>query len=233
MARLVFKKRMDTTEDQHHADEQINQWARIWNASVYNGEHVNVLFWKQREEGAVRKSQCADSNPPTGHNQTTNKHPPRFLQHVKMQQLKTSARHVAVEELQKFKRIIRTFSKTIAVAHDKLPPKIIKRFDDETLAELIELFRRCDEMGKWLAAWREATMVMIPKSEEFKWRVIAMLVTSYRVWAKAASEEASDWMRSLKREWIANGPKKTIGDRTRHGRARDRHCSHDGRSKKW
>ena len=35
-----------------------------------------------------------------------------------------------------------------------------------------------------------------------------MLVTPYRVWARAAGEDVSRWMTSLDRQWIANGPGK-------------------------
>ena len=52
-------------------------------------------------------------------------------------------------------------------------------------------------------------MVMIPKAEAFKWRLIAMLVTPYRVWARVASEDVSSWMKQLDRDWVANGPKKS------------------------
>ena len=55
-------------------------------------------------------------------------------------------------------------------------------------------------------------MVMIPKAEAFKWRLIAMLVTPYRIWARSAGEDVSKWMSSLKRDWIANGPKKSAED---------------------
>ena len=41
MERPVSKSKMDTTEDQHHADEQIHQWADVWGAKVDNGEYVN------------------------------------------------------------------------------------------------------------------------------------------------------------------------------------------------
>ena len=51
-------------------------------------------------------------------------------------------------------------------------------------------------------------MVMIPKAQVGKWRLIAMLVTPYRVWARAAGEDVSRWMSSLDRDWIANGPGK-------------------------
>ena len=39
-----------------------------------------------------------------------------------------------------------------------------------------------------------------------------MLVTPYRVWARAAGEDVSRWMTSLNMEWIANGPKKSAED---------------------
>ena len=51
-------------------------------------------------------------------------------------------------------------------------------------------------------------MVMIPKAEQYKWRLIALLVTPYRIWAREAGKKVSMWMSRLKRDWIANGPKK-------------------------
>ena len=51
-------------------------------------------------------------------------------------------------------------------------------------------------------------MVMIPKAQVGKWRLIAMLVTPYRIWARGAGEDVSRWMASLDREWVANGPAK-------------------------
>ena len=48
-------------------------------------------------------------------------------------------------------------------------------------------------------------MVMIPKSEAYKWRLIAMLCTLCRVWAGRGGEDVSTWMKSLKRPWISNG----------------------------
>ena len=97
-------------------------------------------------------------------------------------------------ELDKFKRIIRSFSYNTAVAHDKLPPRMLEHLDDETLKELILFYKRVEHVGSWPQAWRVATMVMIPKAEAFKWRLIAMLVTPYRIWARAAGEDVSAWM---------------------------------------
>ena len=55
-------------------------------------------------------------------------------------------------------------------------------------------------------------MVMLPKAEAFKWRLIAMLVTPYRVWARVAGEDVSTWMKKLRKDWVANGPKKSSED---------------------
>ena len=38
-ARPVSREKMVTTENQHHADEQISVWAKVWKAEVQN-EHV-------------------------------------------------------------------------------------------------------------------------------------------------------------------------------------------------
>ena len=55
-------------------------------------------------------------------------------------------------------------------------------------------------------------MVMISKAEQFKWRLIALLVTPYRIWARDAGRKISAWTTGLKRDWIANGPKKSSED---------------------
>ena len=39
-----------------------------------------------------------------------------------------------------------------------------------------------------------------------------MLVTPYRVWARAAGEDVSVWMKQLNKSWVANGPKKSSED---------------------
>ena len=115
-------------------------------------------------------------------------------------------------ELEKFKRIIRSFSYGTAMAHDRLPPRVMEHLDDETLKELIVLYKRVEHQGGWPNSWRIATMVMLPKAEAFKWRLIAMLVIPYRIWVRAAGEDVSVWMSSLDRDWIANGPKKSAED---------------------
>ena len=74
------------------------------------------------------------------------------------------------------------FSNTTAMAHDKLPPRILEHLGDSTVEELLLLFKRAEREGRWLEEWRIATLVMIPKAEAYKWRRIAMLVTPYRVW---------------------------------------------------
>ena len=81
------------------------------------------------------------------------------------------------QELNKFKRVIRSFSWGTAMAHDKMQPRIMEHLDDDTLKELIAFYKRVEDEGEWPDSWRIATMVMIPKTEAFKWRLIAMLVT--------------------------------------------------------
>ena len=51
-------------------------------------------------------------------------------------------------------------------------------------------------------------MAKIPKAEALKWWLIAMLCTTYHVWARRACEGVSAWMASLNRPWIANGTKR-------------------------
>ena len=65
---------------------------------------------------------------------------------------------------------------------------------------------------RWPEAWRHAIMVMIPKAVADKWRLIAMLVTPYRVWARRAGEDVSKWSEKMQRqghEWIHYGPGKS------------------------
>ena len=57
-----------------------------------------------------------------------------------------------------------------------------------------------------------STMVMIPKTEENKWRLIAILATPYRVWARRAGELVSIWaekMADYGASWIGYGPGKS------------------------
>ena len=105
-----------------------------------------------------------------------------------------------------------SFSSSTATAHDKLPPRILEHLDDGTIREILLLFKRAEHEGRWPEQWRVATLVMIPKAEAYKWRLIAMLVTPYRVWARMEGEKVFVWMSSLKRTWIANGPKQSAED---------------------
>ena len=50
---------------------------------------------------------------------------------------------------------------------------------------------------------------MLPKSEAYKWHLIAMLYRMYRIWARHGGEDISRWMASLKRVWVANELKKS------------------------
>ena len=117
-------------------------------------------------------------------------------------------RHITKSEIDNLRRIISSFNGNTAVAYDNLSPRALANLSDTAIAHLLRMYKRCEAEGRWPTAWRMATMVMIPKSEIGKWRLIAMLVTPYRVWARAAGEDVSRWMASLDREWIANGPGK-------------------------
>ena len=178
-ARPVSKMKLGTTENQHHADKQIEVWSKIWKVDV-----DKELVLLGTSQSSPNYSQANTFIPPI----------------------------ISRSELDRFKRIIKSFSSGTAVAHDKLPPRIMEHLDDETLEELIVFYKRVEAEGTWPQAWRIATMVMIPKAEAFKWRLIAMLVTPYRIWARAAGEDVSVWMSSLNRDWIANGPKKSAED---------------------
>ena len=54
-------------------------------------------------------------------------------------------------------------------------------------------------------------MCIDPEGDQFN-IFIGILVTPYRVWARAAATQVSKWMSTLDREWIANGPKKASAD---------------------
>ena len=86
----------------------------------------------------------------------------------------------------------------------------MEHLDDDILKELIVFFKRVEAEGEWPQAWRVATMVMIPKSEAFKWRLLAILVTPYRIWARAAGEDVSVWMSSLNGDWIVTAPRNPL-----------------------
>ena len=72
-----------------------------------------------------------------------------------------------------------------------------------------------------------ATMVMIPKTEEGKWRLIAILVAPYRIWARRAGEDVSLWAESMAKKgmkWIAYGPKKSSEHATYEAALRAEAC---------
>ena len=115
---------------------------------------------------------------------------------------------ITAAEIDDYRRIIASFSADTAVAYDNLPPKALSNLSSAALEELIKLFHRCEVEERWPDTWLNATMVMIPKAEQYKWRLIAILVTPYRVWARKNGETVSSWMKGLQRDWIANGPGK-------------------------
>ena len=157
---------MDTTEDQHHADEQIHEWAKVWGAQVSNEPYITV---NARDKDTVKWGYYI---PPT----------------------------ISREDINRFRRIVASFSKGTATAHDKLPLGIMEHLDDTTLIDLLQLYRRAEHEQKWPTEWLIVTLVMIPKAEAFKWRLIAMLVTPYRIWARIAGEDVSKWMVSPKKD---------------------------------
>ena len=116
--------------------------------------------------------------------------------------------NVTIDRIDDYRRIICTFKGTTAVAFDNIAPRAMAAVDDQTLKEITALFDRCEHEETWPTTWRIATMVMIPKTEAYKWRLIAMLCTSYRIWARRAGEDASRWMSSLRSKWVANGPRR-------------------------
>ena len=135
-ARPVSKKKMETTEDQHHADEQIEVWAKVWKAKVDNSPIVMGVREKSSPDNSMEG----------------------FIPPI-----------IGKGEIDRFRRIIKSFSYGTATAHDKLPPRILEHLDDDTLKELIVLYKRIEAAGRWPNMWRIATMVMLPKAEAFKW----------------------------------------------------------------
>ena len=110
------------------------------------------------------------------------------------------------EEIEDLRHTCRSFKINTAVAYDNLRPKQFAELSDEALSQLIKLYWRCEQIGCWPEVWRNATMVMIPKAEEGKWRLIAMLVAPYRIWARHCNKTIAHWMREQDREWVAYGP---------------------------
>ena len=103
MARPVSKKMNCSTEDQDHANEQIRQWAKVWDAEVDDGTHLNADAWRNKSISPNMK----------------NTH---FIKYT-----------VTKQEINRFRTIICSFSAYTAQAHDKLSPKLLDHIDDETL----------------------------------------------------------------------------------------------------
>jgi len=172
VARPVSRSKFFTTADQDHAEEQMDQWAKIWKANP----HDQQIGYNQ--DGALgTRSQWLDK--------------------------------VTRERIADYRRVISTFKTNTAVAYDNLSPRALQHVSDDALRELIALFDRCEYEKRWPEKWRDIIMVMIPKAEAYKWRLIAMLCTYYRIWARRTGEDVSRWMATLDRDWIANGPGKS------------------------
>ena len=59
---------------------------------------------------------------------------------------------ISKQDILKFRRIVKTFSKATATAHDKLPPRIMDSLDDDTIKELTELlllYKRAEQEERW------------------------------------------------------------------------------------
>ena len=54
MARPVSKDKMDATEDQHHADEQISIWSKVWHSNIDSADHMNTLDWRKKNIDPTR-----------------------------------------------------------------------------------------------------------------------------------------------------------------------------------
>ena len=90
--------------------------------------------------------------------------------------------NVTQARIDDYRRVIATFKTATAVAYDNIAPRAMLALDDPVIAELIALYDRCEHEGRWPDSWRYATMVMMPKAEEaYRWRLIAMLCTTYRI----------------------------------------------------
>ena len=136
MARPVSKKRMETTDDQHHAEEQITQL-------LSKGKDVNNPVWWE-EHG--------DPNPKPKRSTSAHRHPGQSEIPTVNRQAESSpcddVIQVTDEEICRLRKIIRSFSNTSAVAH-KRPPRLLDQLvDDDTLLVLIRLFERCEKLGK-------------------------------------------------------------------------------------
>ena len=109
-------------------------------------------------------------------------------------------------DIDNYRAAIRTFKRHTAMSHDMTKPHDYANLTDAALGALITLFRRCEKEGRWPEAWRNPCLVCIPKEQEGEFRLIALLHYAYRVWAKEAAREGSQWMSNLGRDWIAFGP---------------------------
>ena len=107
MSRPVSIDKMDTTEGQHHADEQINVWSKVWRSSIDSAEHINTLEWRKKEIDPTRA----------------------LIGYTNIE--------ISDKEVKHFRDVIRTFKKTTSTAHDRIPPRIIDELEDDTLRMLI------------------------------------------------------------------------------------------------
>ena len=110
------------------------------------------------------------------------------------------------EEIDELRKTIQSFKVNTAVAYDNLRPKQVAWLSDTAISELIKLYWRCEHTGQWPSMWRNATMVMLPKADPGKWRLIAILPTPYRIWARHANRVIAQWIRDQDRTWVAYGP---------------------------
>ena len=115
---------------------------------------------------------------------------------------------VTQKEIEDFRSIVKRFKKHTAMSFDNLKPHLLGQLSDEALRQLISLYKRAEDEGRWPEQWKLAIMIMIPKAKHGTYRLIALLCAPYRAWAKQAGQAVSRWMYSFNREWLAFGPEK-------------------------
>ena len=80
------------------------------------------------------------------------------------------------------------------MSFDNLKPHLLGHLSDKALEQLIKLYKRAEDEGRWPEQWKLAIIAMIPKAKHGTYRLIALLCAPYRAWAKQAGQVVSQWM---------------------------------------
>ena len=75
---------------------------------------------------------------------------------------------ISKDEIAAYRKTISCLKADTAVSYDNLSPKSLRHLGDETLAELIIFYRRCENEQRWPSQWRNAILVMIPEAAQHK-----------------------------------------------------------------